>query len=73
MGCSVKSLESQQVLKGRFLQLIDFESSATIYCCEKFFRPFNFVKLLLLLGRVVLVTGCDTGIGHEVNSQSSRQ
>ena len=73
MGCSVKSLESQQVLKGRFLQLIDFESSATIDFCEKFFRPYNFVKLLLLLGRVVLVTGCDTGIGHEVNSQSSRQ
>ena len=73
MGCSVKSLESQQVLKGPFLQLIDFESSATIYCREKFLRPFSFVKLLLLLGRVVLVTGCDTGIGHEVNSQSSRQ
>ena len=73
MGCSVKSLESQQVLKGRFLLLIDFESSATIDCFEKFFRPFNFVKLLLLLGRVVLVTGCDTGIGHEVNNQSSQQ
>ena len=73
MGCSVKSLESQQVLKRRFLQLIDFESSATIDCCEKFFCSFNFVKLLLLLGRVVLVTGCDTGIGHEVNNQSSQQ
>ena len=73
MGCSVKSLESQQVLKGRFLQLIDFESSATIYCCEKFLRQFSFVKLVLLLGRVVLVTGCDTGIGHEVNNQSSQQ